>query len=782
MGEPERRSSCLRGAATIVTTSLLAALAASAPACKRAPRPSPAPASATPAMETAAALKLRLDAALRAQGPGYVPRTRHKNPDGSPRYTNRLILETSPYLLQHAHNPVDWHAWGDEAFAEARRRGVPVFLSVGYSTCHWCHVMEVESFEDEEIARTMNDHYVCIKVDREERPDVDAIYMSAVQALTGSGGWPMNVWLTPEREPFFGGTYFPPRDGVRGARRGFLTLLRELADRQRTDPAGVKREAATLATAVRQELQGEDAQASSAASELPPASIIPRLAASLQSAFDEENGGLRRAPKFPSNLPIRLLLRANRRAGDAEALRMATVTLAKMAAGGIHDQIGGGFHRYSTDAAWLVPHFEKMLYDNALLAVAYVEAHQVTGRADFARVARDTLDYVLREMTSPDGGFFSATDADSAGGEGAFFVWSEAEIRALLGGARPTAATQRLADRFVAYYGVTPGGNFDGGRNILHVASPSEAETAALAGARAILYAARARREPPARDEKVVAGWNGLMISALAQGGAVLGEERYVDAAARAAEFVVTKMRVGGKLMRSFKDGRGAGAPLGYLEDYAFVAAGLFDLYEASFDARWLREALALVAATEALFADGERGGWFMTSDRHEKLLARERPSYDGATPSGTSVAMMNALRAATFTGEERWRVVADRALASYRGLMAERPLAMTDALLALDYRTDAVREIAIVWPAGAGDEAKAAAPLLAVLRRTFVPNRVVAAGAEGADVAAAATFVEGKRAAGGRATAYVCDRGRCELPTGDPRVFARQLGKSRAY
>jgi uncharacterized protein YyaL (SSP411 family) len=758
---------------------VLAALAAVAPACKRAPRSTPSSAAAP---ETDAALKARLDAALRAKGPGYVPRTRHKNPDGSPRYTNRLILETSPYLLQHAHNPVDWHAWGDEAFAEARRRGVPVFLSVGYSTCHWCHVMEVESFEDEEIARYMNEHYICIKVDREERPDVDAIYMSAVQALTGGGGWPMSVWLTPEREPFFGGTYFPPRDGARGVRRGFLTLLRELGDRQRSDPTGVKREAAKLATAVREELEG--AQVSSSAGELPPASIIPRLAASLLPAFDEESGGLRRAPKFPSNLPIRLLLRANRRAGDAEALRMATVTLAKMAAGGIHDQIGGGFHRYSTDAAWLVPHFEKMLYDNALLAVAYVEAHQVTGRADFARVARDTLDYVLREMTSADGGFFSATDADSAGGEGAFFVWTEAEIRALLAGPRPTEASLRLADRFVAYYDITPAGNFEG-RNILHVPRPNEAEAAALAGARATLYAARARREPPARDEKILAAWNGLMISALAQGGAVLGEQRYVDAAARAAEFVITKMRgggSGGKLMRSFKDGRAAQP--GYLEDYAFLAAGLFDLYEASFDARWLREALALVAATEALFADTAQGGWFMTSDRHEKLLARERPSSDGALPSGTSVAMMNALRAATFTGDEKWRGVADRAFAAYRGVMTERPLAMTDALLALDWRTDAVREIAIVWPAGAGDGAKAAAPLLGVLRQTFVPNRVVAAGAEGSEGigAAVATFVDGKRAIGGRATAYVCERGRCELPTGDVRAFARQLGKTRGY
>jgi hypothetical protein len=530
------------------------------------------------------------------------------------------------------------------------------------------------------------------------------------------------------------------------------------------------------------------------ASALDPATLARAANADLDD-FDPREGGTQGAPKFPHALGLDFLLRmeqrrrsqsAESRAG-AEGLRddllpLVTLTLDKMAAGGIYDQIGGGFHRYSTDAAWLVPHFEKMLYDNALLAVAYLEAHQVTGRPDFARVARDTLDYVLREMASPDGGFFSATDADSAGGEGTFFVWSDAEIHALLGGARPNATTQHLTERFIAYYDVTPAGNFEG-RNILHVPRPDEAEVAALAAARATLYAARAQRELPARDEKVLAAWNGLMISALAQAGAVLAEPRYVDAAARAAAFVLTKMRVGGKLMRSFKDGRAARP--GYLEDHALLAAGLFDLYEASFDARWLREALALVAETDALFADGERGGWFMTSDRHEKLLARERPSSDGATPSGTSIAILNALRAATFTGDDRLRGVADRALAGYRATLSERPMAMTDALLALDYRTDAVREIAIVWPAGASDGAKTAAPLLEVLRRTFVPNRVVAAGAEGdgiAALAAVATFVEGKRALRGRATAYVCERGRCELPTTDPRVFERQIAKSRGY
>jgi uncharacterized protein len=721
------------------------------------------------------ALAARLRAALAAKGSGYRPRTHHLNTDGSPEYTNRLILEASPYLLQHAHNPVNWYPWGDEAFARAKREGKPIFLSVGYSTCHWCHVMEAESFEDEEIARYLNEHYVVIKVDREERPDIDAVYMSAVQSLTGSGGWPMSVWLTPERAPFFGGTYFPPRDGARGARRGFLTLLTELAGTYRADPSRVATEAGKLAAAVRQELGGpSSAPMASAGAEAPPnAAVIPVLVEHLKRAFDAANGGLQGAPKFPSSLPIRLLLRYHRRTGDAEALRMATLTLEKMAAGGIYDQIGGGFHRYSTDERWLVPHFEKMLYDNGLLAVAYLEAYQVTGRADFARVARETLDYVLEEMTAPSGGFYSATDADSEGTEGKFFVWSEAEIHAVLG----RGAT---ADRFIRAFGVTPAGNFDG-RNILFVPKPDEKERAALSEARAKLYAARARRIPPARDEKIIAGWNGLTISALALGGRVLGEHRYTSAAARAADFILSRMRPGGLLARSFEDGR-AGPP-GFLEDHAFLAAGLLDLYEASFDPRWLREALALCRETEKLFADPALGGWFATSAKHETLLAREKPTYDGAIPSGTAVAILNALRAATFTGDDHWRAIADRALGVLRDQLARRPFGLAESLLALDFRTDMAREVAVVWPKQAGPAA--AAPLLDAVRRTFLPNKVLAGAAEGEGLGAltqVAPFVAEKRALGGRSTAYVCERGRCELPTADPAVLARQLARVRGY
>jgi hypothetical protein len=705
------------------------------------------------------ALAARLGAALAGKGPDYVPRTHHLV-GKAPKYTNRLILEGSPYLLQHAHNPVDWRPWGDEAFAEAKRLGRPVFLSVGYSTCHWCHVMEGESFEDEEIAHFMNEHYVCIKVDREERPDVDAIYMSAVQALTQSGGWPMSVWLTPGREPFFGGTYFPPRDGARGARHGFLTVLRELAETYAKDGDRVTRAAKSLVEAVRKDMEPQHE-----GGPRPGASVIGETVDYFKRAFDTLEGGVRRAPKFPSNMPIRLLLRAHRRTGDAETLKMAELTLAKMAGGGMYDQLGGGFHRYSTDARWLVPHFEKMLYDNALLAVAYAEAAQVTGRADFARVARETLDYVLREMTSPDGAFYSATDADSEGEEGKFFVWSQKEVEDVLGPGPETS-------RFLRYYGVTAGGNFEGA-NILNVAHPDEAEWAALAPARAKLYEVRARRVPPLRDDKILAAWNGLMLSGFAVAGRILGEPRYVAAAARAATFVLERMRPEGRLARSWKDGR-AGVPA-FLDDQAFLTAGLLDLYEATFERRWLEAALALAEETERRFAD-PAGGWYMTAGDHEKLIAREKPAYDGAEPSGASVALLSALRLATFTSDDRWRAVADRGFASLAGTLTENPLALAEALLAVDYAADEPREIALVWPRAAGPES--AAPLLDVVRRTFVPNRAMAAASE-ADAAALGALVPwiaDKTALDGRPTAYVCSQGRCELPVHDPEALAARL------
>jgi uncharacterized protein YyaL (SSP411 family) len=694
-----------------------------------------------------------------------------EGPEPSHKHTNRLIHETSPYLLQHAHNPVDWRPWGDEAFEEARRLGKPVFLSIGYSTCHWCHVMEEESFEDEEIASVMNDLYVSIKVDREERPDVDAIYMAAVQALTQSGGWPMSVWLTADREPFFGGTYFPPRDGARGASHGFLRLLRDVHETYKADPARVERASAALVGAVRARI---GAGAAETATARPPASLITDTATIFKRLFDDRDGGVRRAPKFPSNVPIRLLLRAHARAKDDVALLMAALTLEKMAAGGIYDQLAGGFHRYSTDARWLVPHFEKMLYDNALLIVAYAEAYQVTGREDFARLARDTLEYLHREMTAPEGGFYSATDADSKrpdgkSEEGAFFVWSEAELRQHLGAE---------ADRFIRFYGVTPEGNFEGA-NILAIAAPDEREHGALAPQRAVLYATRLRRPPPFRDDKILAAWNGLAISAFAVGGRLFDEPRYVDAAVRAATFVLDRMRPDGRLVRSAKDGRRGVA--GFLDDYAFVCAGLIDLFEATFDGRWLRAAIALADDVERLFAD-PAGGWFMTAADQEKLIAREKPTYDGAEPSGTSVALLNALRLATFTSDDRWRAIADKAFAAIAPTLTENPLALTEALLALDHASDEPKEIAIVWPRDAGPEA--ARPLLDVVRRTFVPNHALAAASE-ADVPALGgliPFIADKTAAGGRATAYVCVRGRCELPVQEPDALAALLTRRLPY
>jgi uncharacterized protein YyaL (SSP411 family) len=708
------------------------------------------------------ALARRLADAVRAKGPGYRPRTHHLDRD-RPRYTNRLVLERSPYLLQHAHNPVSWWAWGDEPFEEARRTGRPVFLSVGYSTCHWCHVMERESFEDPEIARVLNERFVPIKVDREERPDVDAVYMTAVQLLTGGGGWPMSVWLTPDKEPFFGGTYFPPRDGPHGL-RGFPGILQEIAEVYARDPERVRGATGSLVQAVRAALatHGEPAAA------IPGPRPIEEAVAFFAGSFDERHGGVRRAPKFPSNLPVRLLLRHHRRARDPGSLRMATLTLEKMAAGGIHDQVGGGFHRYSTDAEWLVPHFEKMLYDNALLAVAYAEAWQVTKRRDLARVVRQTLDYLLRELTSPEGGLYSATDADSEGHEGRFFVWEERELRELLG---PDA------ERFIRFHGVTPEGNFEG-RSILWVPRPDEDEWEALAPARARLYEARSRRPAPLRDEKVIAGWNGLAISALAFGGRVLGEGRWVDAATRAAEFVLGRMVKDGRLRRTWLDGE-AGVP-GFLEDHAFLVAGLLDLHEATFDPRWLRAALDLAARQEALFGDPAGGGWFTTATDHDRLLAREKPTHDGAEPSGASVAALNALRLHAFTADDAWWKIAEGALRHHAALLEAQPVSLTEMLLALDFATDAVREVILVWP----EDDPVPEPFLSVLRRTFLPSRALCGAAEGEGIARlgqVAPIAAGKVAAG-RPTAYVCERGSCRLPAIAPEKLASQLEPVRPY
>jgi len=721
----------------------------------------PEVASPPPALATA------LREALAAKGSGYEPRTRHRNPDGTPKYTNRLILEDSPYLLQHAHNPVDWYPWGEEAFARARREHRPILLSVGYSTCHWCHVMEEESFDDEEVAAELNRHYVAIKVDRERRPDVDAIYMAAVQMMAGNGGWPMTVWLTPDREPFYGGTYFPARDGDRGVRFGFLTLLRRVYEIYAENPDRAAAAAADLAGRVRQQM------ASASGDRVPGPDVLRRAVAELAPTFDAAHGGFGGAPRFPRPLELQFLLRYHRRADDPASLRMVVRTLEAMAAGGIYDHVGGGFHRYATDVRWRVPHFEKMLYDNALLTLAYLEAYQVTGREEFGRVVRETLAYVARDLSAPEGGFYSASDADSEGVEGKFFTWTADQVRAALPAEQATLA--------LAYYDV-----HRDGANILHVPRPLAAVAAELSidpasaprmlqDARSALDIARRRRVPPHTDQKVLTAWNGLMLSAFARAGQVLADGALVDRATRAADFLLVHLRRGDRLVRSSLDGRASGDA--YLEDYAFVMAGLLDLYEASFDPRWLRESLALQAVLDRHYWDDAGGGYFRTADDGERLLAREKPSTDGAEPSGNSIALLNLLRLAEFTTDDRLRARAEAGLRAFEPTIIAAPSSVAGMLAAVDFASDTPKEIVIVTP----DGASGAQALLAILHRSFVPNRILAVVDEQAthgELTRTVPLVEGKLALRRQATAYVCERRVCDLPTTDPAVFAHQLAR----
>jgi hypothetical protein len=635
--------------------------------------------------------------------------------------------------------------------------------------------MEEESFEDEEVARFLNEHFISIKVDREERPDVDAIYMKAVQGIRGSGGWPLNVWLTPDRQPFFGGTYFPPGDDTPGRGIGFLRLLKELWKTYESRPEQVAEIGLNVTQFIRQALSpggGKD---------LPSADILAGAAQFYRDQFDPVNGGLAGAPKFPSQLPIRFLLRYHRRTGDRDFLDMAKRTLMKMAAGGIYDQAGGGFHRYATDEKWLVPHFEKMLYDNALHVVAYLEAFQATGEKDFARIARETLRFIERDMTAPDGAFYSATDADSiaANGrreEGYFFTWTPTALEAALGTER-----SRIVGR---YYGMSEKGNFEG-RTILHAPeSPAavarslnlseERLDAILSEAKELLYRARSHRPHPLRDEKILTAWNGLTISAYARAGLVLDDSGYVERAGQAARFLLENLYHDGRLYRTFKDGKRKN--FGVLEDYAFLIAGLLDLYEASGDPQWLEKAVALDAILENHFEDKARGGYFLTGEGHENLLVREKPSYDGAEPSGNSVAVLNLLRLYEFTTGNGYKKRAESSFRSLAEILQSNPVALSEMLLAVDFHLDAPKQVLIVVPS---EKKKEAASLLDVFRSQFVPNRVLSIVSEGEERENATRLIpllEGKEAPDGKATAYVCENRVCMLPTSDPAEFSRQL------
>jgi len=702
----------------------------------------------------------RLSRALAARGPHYRPRTRHLGPDGAPRFTNRLITSTSPYLLQHAHNPVSWWPWSDEAFAEARRRNVPILMSIGYSTCHWCHVMEHESFEDLAIAALLNARFVPIKVDREERPDIDGLYMTAVQLLTGHGGWPMTVALTPDREPFFGGTYFPPVDGARGARIGFTTVLERLATAYTEDRAGVVRAATELSTALR------EASTPRPGSAVPGESALSAAYQALARRFEPDQGGFSTAPKFPRPAALTFLLRQGRGGREPHAIHMVTHTLTKMAAGGIHDQLAGGFHRYSTDDEWLVPHFEKMLYDNAQLASVYLEAWQALPVPALEAAARATLEYLERELlTHPSGGegvaFHSATDADSDGAEGLYFTWTEAELDQAL-----TPDEARLAK---SYYGVRRDGHFEG-RSVLHRPRTDEAVASALAvsvpelhsqlvAVRARLRAVRGARVPPLLDDKIITEWNAQAISAFARGARALDEPRWGELACRAAGWILTHLRDDrGRLLRCYAGGRAQHAAV--LEDYAALIAALLDLLELTGEVRWLEQALELQALQDRDYLDPIHGAYFTSAAHVTDVLVREKPTHDGAQPSGNSVAVLNLLRLAELTEDEAWRTRADAALAALAPALERGALASPLLAAALRMRLDEVPVVVLVTPAGADDRA---------LRRAIATTHLgagivlpVTPGPHQDALAARVPCVAGKTAPGGEPTVYVCAGGTC--------------------
>jgi uncharacterized protein YyaL (SSP411 family) len=699
------------------------------------------------------------------------------------RRPNRLVHEKSPYLLQHAYNPVDWYPWGDEAFARAKREDKPIFLSVGYSTCHWCHVMERESFENDTLAESLNQWFVPIKVDREERPDVDRVYMNAAFALTGGGGWPLSVFLTPEGKPFYAGTYFPPSS--HGGRPGFLELLRGIHEAWTERRPQVSASADELASAIERAVRVEPDSSSVALAEVRHLGYEH-----LESMYDARWGGFGSAPKFPQPSYFYFLFREWAASGNARARDMALGTLRHMARGGMHDQLGGGFHRYSTDAEWRVPHFEKMLYDQAQLARAYVEAFQITGDRAYADVARDVLDYVGRDLTSPEGGFYSAEDADSPDGEGrseegAFYVWTAAEVESVLGRERAKA--------FLAHYGITPEGNFEHGKNVLHATTelaetarklgvPVDKLSADLAEDRRRLLAAREVRPRPHKDDKVLAAWNGLMISAYARAATALDSPADLEHARRAADFAWSKLwdESSRTLRRRYRDGEAAIA--GELSDYAFLAQGELDLFEAGFDERHLERALTLTDRQIELFWDESQGGFFDTaagSDPH--LFARGKEAHDGAEPSGNSVAVANLARLARLADRDDLEEKARRTLDLFASHASRSPLALTQ-MWGAAYLLDG-RPVQIVV-AGRPDAPDTRA-MLAVARRTFAPGRVVLL-ADGGDgqrrLATRLPYLAGVKAVDGRATAYMCENFTCGLPTTSAEELTRRLQQATAH
>ncbi|MDX2037186.1 MAG: thioredoxin domain-containing protein [Isosphaeraceae bacterium] len=677
------------------------------------------------------------------------------HPAGRP--ANRLAGETSPYLLQHRHNPVDWFPWGPEALEKAKAEDKPIFLSIGYSACHWCHVMERESFENDSIAALMNEHFINIKVDREERPDLDNIYMAAVQAITGHGGWPMSVFLTPDLQPFFGGTYYPPVDsrGMPGFPRVLLGVSRAWAERRDE----IEASAASMTDQLR------------SIGEVPPApdaklsaDLLDHAARSLARAFDGTHGGFGSAPKFPHPMDLRMLLRHHARTGDAHSLRMVRLTLEKMARGGIHDHLAGGFARYSTDERWLAPHFEKMLYDNALLASTYLEAYQVTRDPFLAGVARTTLDYVVDRMTDPVGAFHSTEDADSEGVEGKYYVWSLAEVERILGPER--------AKTFAFVYDVDAHGNWEE-TNILNLPRPiaqaaealgrttADLETELAAG-RAALLAERDLRIPPGKDTKILTSWNGLMLAPLAEGSRILGEQRWLDAARKAASFLVeTMIGPDGRLLHSFKDGRARFNA--YLDDYANLIDGLTRVYEACGDPAPLEAACRLADVMIDEFADTEKGGFFYTGHGHERLIVRAKDIYDNATPSASSMASLALIRLGTITERARYVELGTAALEAIHVVLERAPSAAGQSLIAVDFLLGPIEEFVVVAEPG-DNEFRG---VLETISSRFLPRKVVIPARRGEAEApiALVPLLEGRPPRDGRATTYICEGRTCRAP-----------------
>jgi uncharacterized protein len=700
--------------------------------------------------------------------------------------SNHLISEKSPYLQQHAHNPVDWYPWGEEAFEKARNENKPIFLSIGYSTCHWCHVMERESFENNDIAELLNRSFVPVKVDREERPDVDHIYMTYVQAATGSGGWPMSVFLTPDRTPFFGGTYFAPDN--RYGQPGFGTILERIAATWRVKHDEIMQSSGEVIEQLKR-----ISQPTSAESTTPDRATLDSTFQYFRRTFDSKNGGFGEAPKFPRPVALNFLFRYHALTSRAEALQMPLETLRAMAQGGMHDQLGGGFHRYSVDERWFVPHFEKMLYDQAQLVVSYIEAYQLTHDEFYATVARSTLDYVLRDMTHPDGGYYSAEDADSVidpanpkeKGEGAFYLWTAQELAQLL--------DERTAQLFAYRFGVEPDGNVHNdphgeftGKNILYVRHTIE-ETAQnfhlseettkslLAKAVPQLLEARSQRIRPHLDDKILTSWNGLMISAFAKAAQTLDEPRYLLAAQRAIEFILSYMYnpATGILLRRFRDGDAA-IP-GFLDDYAFITAALLDLYESDFNPTHLERAIAITAKTHELFEDSSTGAFFTTAAGDASLVLRMKDDYDGAEPSGNSLALSNLLRLAHITDRAEYRDAAERTLRALSPKMTSQPVAVPQMLVALQYSQATKREVVI-----AGDpQRELTQAFLRKVRTSFQPNTVVLlVDSEATREALAKYFpaITNMREINGKPTAYVCQNYTCQLPTNEISKFIELL------